>query len=464
MNKYRRLLSNTVLFALSTFSSKVLVFLLMPLYTRVLTTSDFGVVDLIMQAANLLIPVVSLGIMNAVVRFGLDRGYSKQGVFTAGAASIGVGFLVFAAAFPLVGKLPFLNDRALLLYAYVLCACLRSLFSQFVRAKMLTRLYAFDGLLSTIFTIAFNVLYLIVLKMGVTGYLLAIISADLASSAFLFFTAQLYRYFAPSALTGTLWGAMLRYSLPMIPATMFWWVTNVSDRYMVTYMVSEAANGLYAVAYKIPTIVTLFSTIFTEAWQLSAVQEGNGHGRNRFFTKIFLALQGIVFITGAGLIWCAKLAMRILASADFYGAWQFIPILILATVYSCFSSFLSSVYMVEKKSTLSLATTLVGAALNIALNLLLIPKIGVNGAAVATFASYFAVFLIRAVNTRRYIKIDISPFKMALNTAILVVEAALMLLEVHWWPLWCGAMVLCMIALNAGPLLAAFQKLLRDRA
>ena len=56
---------------------------------------------------------------NAVVRFGLDRGYSKQGVFTAGAASIGVGFLVFAAAFPLVGKLPFLNDRALLLYAYV---------------------------------------------------------------------------------------------------------------------------------------------------------------------------------------------------------------------------------------------------------------------------------------------------------------------------------------------------------
>ena len=463
MNKYRRLLSNTMLFAVSTFSSKVLVFLLMPLYTRVLSTSDFGLVDLIMQAANLLIPMVSLGMMNAVVRFGLDKGYSKQGVFTAGITSIGIGFLVFAALFPLVGKLPFLQGNLLLLYAYVLCACLRSLFSQFVRAKMYTRLYAVDGVLSTLFTIAFNLLYLLEFKMGVAGYILAIISADLASCLFLFFTAQLYRYFNPAALTGTLFSAMLRYSLPMIPATMFWWVTNVSDRYMVTYMISEAANGLYAVAYKIPTIVTLFSTIFTEAWQLSAMEEQKGRGRNRFFTKIFLSLQGVVFITGAGLILCAKLAIRILASPDFYGAWQYIPILILATVFSCFASFMSSVYMVEKKSTLSLTTTLVGALLNVALNLLLIPKIGVNGAALATFISYFTVFVIRALNTRRYIKIDVAPLKMALNTALLIAEAALMLLEVHLWPLWCGALVLCSIALNLRPLLTGLQKLLAER-
>ena len=72
MNRYKKLLSNTVLFAVGTFSSKALVFLLMPLYTAVLSTQEYGTVDLIMQAGNLLLPLVSVGIINSIVRFGLD--------------------------------------------------------------------------------------------------------------------------------------------------------------------------------------------------------------------------------------------------------------------------------------------------------------------------------------------------------------------------------------------------------
>ncbi len=463
LNRYKRLLSNTMLFALSTFSSKVLVFLLMPLYTRVLTTADYGTVDLIIQSANLLIPVISLGIMNSVVRFGLDKGYSKKGVFTTGFACIMAGFVVFVACLPLVAKLPFLKGYVWYLYGYVLCACMRSLFSQFVRAKMYTRLYAFDGLLSTVLTIGFNLLFLLQFEMGVKGYLLAIICADIGSCLFLFVIAELYKYFDTSALKKPLVRAMLAYSLPMIPSTMFWWITNVSDRYMVTYMISEAANGLYAVAYKIPTLVTLFSTIFTEAWQLSAVEVQNSKGRNAFFTNIFSALQGVVFLAGGGLILSCKLIMQFWVAEEYFTAWQYVPILILATIFACFSNFLSSVYMVEKKSNLSLLTTFIGAAVNVALNLYLIPKFGVNGAATATFASYFIVFFIRAVNTRQFIRIRIQPFKLFLNTAILVGQTALLLGNVKNWVLWCSLLFVLLIFINIGALLQSARKLFARR-
>ena len=464
LNQYKRLLSNTALFALSTFSSKVLVFLLMPLYTRVLTTDDYGTVDLIVQSANLLIPIVSLGIMNSVIRFGLDKGYSKKGVFTTGLVCIGGGFAVFGAAFPFVGKLPFLKSYMWLLYGYVLCACLRSLFSQFVRAKMYTRLYAFDGLFSTACTIGFNILFLVKYKMGITGYVLAIICADLASCLFLLLIANLHKYIDLSAMQKPLVHAMLAYAIPMIPSTMFWWITNVSDRYMVTYMVSEAANGLYAVAYKIPTLVTLFSTIFTEAWQLSAVEVQNSKGRNKFFSTIFSSLQGVVFVAGSGLILSCNLIMKYWVSEDYFAAWEYIPILILATVFSCFANFFSSVYMVEKKSGLSLATTFVGAALSVGLNFYFIPKYGVQGAALSTFLSYFVVFLVRTVNTRQFIKVNILPIKLSVSTLLLIAQTALMLSTIKNRFLFTGVLFLLIVIFNGPSILYGARKMLQKNS
>ena len=84
MDKYRRLVSNTVVFAIGTFSSKVLVFLLMPLYTWALSPDQYAVTDLIVQTGNLLLPLVTLGIVNAVIRFGLDKSVRKSDVLTSG--------------------------------------------------------------------------------------------------------------------------------------------------------------------------------------------------------------------------------------------------------------------------------------------------------------------------------------------------------------------------------------------
>ena len=175
---------------------------------------------------------------------------------------------------------------------------------------------------------------------------------------------------------------MLTYCVPLIPTAVFWWIMGVSDRYLVKWFVGSDANGIYAVAYKIPTILTILATVFMDAWQLSAIAEsGDRRAQARFYARVWDAFFSAVCLCAGGIIAFSSLLIRLLAAESYYDAWRYIPILTLSMIAAAFSNFMGSVYVVTKKSTASLWTSLAGAAANIALDLLPIPRIGVQGAA-----------------------------------------------------------------------------------
>ena len=460
VNQYKKLLSNTFIIGIGTFSSKVLVFLLMPLYTRLLTSSDYGVADLIVQTSNLLIPVATLGIANAVIRFGLDKSVKKSDVFTTGFITILCGFSLLLLLEPVLRKIQYISVHTTLIYLFVLMSSLRSLCSQFVRSKQLVKLYALDGLISTATTIGFTILFLVVFRLGIVGYIMAIVLSDALSTLFLFCVAGLFHYIHIKGIDRNSVTAMLRYSIPLIPTTILWWITNVSDRYLVTYMVGSAANGLYAVAYKIPTMVILISGIFMEAWQLSAVTESQKELREQFFTKVFDAYQAIIFLSASVLILLSKFLTTLLVSPAFYQSWRYIPFLVMSTVFSCFVTFLGSIYMVEKKSFMTMLTTVAAAAINIVLNLILIPTYGADGAAFATFISYFSVFIIRAIHTRTLIKITWNPVKQILNSIILLAQGIIMITELNHWLIYEIILVIFLFTININMVIANVKKLI----
>ena len=460
-SKYKFLLSNTGLFFISTFSSKFLVFLLMPIYTSVLSPDQFNTVDLMTQTANLLIPFVSLGIPNSIIRFGLDKNYSKRGVFTVAAFTYMIGFLVMLACYPVIVKITFIKQYIRYLYLYLFCSCARTLVQQFVRARMLTRLYAIDGILATVNTLFFVYLYLIKFQMGAMGYILATITADFISFLFLSVISSCWKYFSPRKAKGDLAREMITYCLPLIPTSVFWWITNVSDHYLVTAIVGASVGGIYAISYKIPSIVNLVSTIFTEAWQISAVKEGQEENPEKFFTTVFKAYQGIMFMGGAGLILICRILVDLMVSSEYYESWRFIPVLIMATIFSSFSGFLSSIYMVQKDGKSNLFTMMAGALSNVAMNIVLIPKWGAQGAAIATFISYLLVFTLRAVGTKKFININISPVFMLTNLALTGALAFVMVNEVSYWLVISIALTAVIIAFNFVPLFAFVKSILK---
>lgn len=461
MDKYKKLASNTFIFALGTFSSKVLVFLMMPFYTRVMSSESYGIVDIIVQTCTLLIPLASIGINNGVIRFGLERKLNQKSVFTFGFLTIMFGFGIMVLCRPLLLSIEVTAPYTDLMFFYVLMSCLQGLCSQFARARGYIRLYAIDGIFRTLVTIVLNILFLVALDMGIVGYILSTVLTDALSTLCIFLIARLHRFFSLSDLKRSIALGMLKYSIPLIPNTVCSWIISISDRYLITYLIGSSANGIYAIANKIPTILMIVANIFSEAWQISAVGEESQAARERFFSKVLDVYQSVAFLTAAILIATAKISTILLASPDFYEAWQYIPFLVLATTFSCLASFLSSVYMVEKKSVHTLITTSFSALFNIGFNLLWIPQYGIFGAAFATFLSYLVMFLIRAVHTRKYIKIKWNLGKFLLNFVLVLTQSGLMIAEVPGWIVYESVLALFVVILNMKPVMQSLRRILK---
>ena len=440
-NKYTTLVSNTFLISIGTFGSKLLTFFMVRFYTEVLTPSDYGTADLIMQGANLLFPVISMGIVEGVFRFALGNPKKRRNIFSAGVWVITGGSAVLAAVTGLTWSADLFDDVLWLMAIYTIASCYHSLCAQFIRAQGKMALYAGQGILNTVLVIGLNILFLLVFKWGITGYVLSTAVADILCSGFLVFKEKLWQYLTVKPGKGLL-AHMLRYSVPLIPTTIFWWITSVSDRYMITAFLGSDANGIYAVAAKIPTLLTLMATIFLEAWQFSAIAESAGERK-----------EGVV-------IALSQWEIRVLSADEYYSAWQYIPLLSAAMIFSSFVTFAGSIYVVEKKSLLSFGTSMAGAAVNILLNLILIPtELGIQGAVIATFSSYFLVFLIRSKNARKLLPFRLYSQRLTVNCMIMAIQIIWLVGELPGWQLVQLIAVGAFLAIDGKYLVSIFSSL-----
>ena len=375
-----------------------------------------------MQTGNVLIPIVSLGITNAILRFGLEKGSDEKGIFTTGLAVICAGEVLLALFYPMLRDVGLMGDYAALLMLYVFAANLHSLFGTMAQALGRVRIYAVSGIVCTVLLVAFNVLLLSVFRMGITGYILSNVIADALAAVFLFAVLRLWRCFRMASLNRGLIRNMFRYCLPLIPATVCSWIINISDRYFISYMLGADVSGLYAVANKISTIMLIISNIFTSAWQLSAMDGRPRAEKERFFSNVYSVYEAGALTGAAVLMAASRLIMRFLAAPDYFSAWHYAPVLTLG-------------------------------------NALLIPVWGAMGAAASTLASYAVILAARALHSRRLLKVRISLPRFLAAMAILALECFLVeRMHTAGSILCCAAVAL----LYAGPLLKAMRNGVRE--
>ncbi|MCQ2429262.1 MAG: polysaccharide biosynthesis C-terminal domain-containing protein [Clostridia bacterium] len=467
-----KLLRNTAVFTVGKFVSKLLVLFMTRLYTACLTTEEYGQADLITAAANLLIPLACLGIGEGIVRcvagettdFVRRECYFTAGLLVLLAGSVGLGLLS-----PLIALIPMFRETAWLIVVYVLVSNLHSIASQYLYACGKTGLFAGQGILNTLLTILLNILFLPVLHFGVVGYVSSVIIADGLTTVFLVVYTRLWNdvrrmplsYFRPFIRE------MLGFSLMMIPTTICWWITSVSDRYMVSAMHSETENGLYTVAYKIPTLLTLATIVFDSAWKLSVAAEKDEDACTAFYTKVWRHYLTLSFVGGAVLILACRPISWLLVSPDFRASWVFVPVLTVATVFCSLDTFLGSVYFTKKKPIWSMITAICAASLNIALNWLLIPRMGAMGAALATLASYLIAFILRIATVRKLIPFDRRLGASVLNLTLLCLLTVAVTAtdgQISFLPAgaaWAAGAVLCaaIIIINLRPLVSLVRDL-----
>ncbi|NSM83094.1 oligosaccharide flippase family protein [Enterococcus faecalis] len=420
MNKYKKLLNNSLIFAVGNLGSKMLVILLVPLYTRYLTPGEYGTVDLVMTTTNMLTPIISFNIHDAVLRYILDKKYANDKVLSNGLiiTLIGMFFSVFLLFLPI--------EYSNYLSIIIVLQSFQSLFSNYARGIGRVKLFTMNGLLYTLFASAFTVLFLVFLNMGLSGYFLAIIIATFLSTFFLFVMMRLDKIVRIKNIDWYILKRMLLYSIPLIPNSFAWWLSNASSRYFILFFLGVSTNGLFAIANKVPALLTMLNTIFFQSWQLSAVEEYNSNENSAFYTNVFFNYTQMIFSVNAVILTILKLLMFHFVTREFFSSWLYIPPLLVAGIYASFSSFLGTTYIAAKQTKGVLITTIIGFILNVLLNIICVPVLGGIGAGVASLLSFLVIWLIRQKDSQKFISIKINKKNMILNHTLLLIQILLL--------------------------------------
>jgi len=429
MDKFKQLLSNTFIFAVGNVLTKLMLFFLMPLYTTTLTTAEFGISDLLNNTIELLLPIFTLSIIEAVFRFSLDKDADHKGVLTLGLSILTIGFILIVILVS-IGNYFIKYEYAWYLVFMFITYALKYLLASFTRGLGYVKIFALNGIVSTIILVILNILFLMVFNWGIHGYLLAIIISNFFGAIYLFFVAKLYLYIKINNINKKLLKEMLVFSLPNIPNLLSWWVVNISSRYIIIIFYGASIAGLFSAASKLPSMINLLSAIFQQAWQYSSSKEYGKDDSHQFFSNVFKYYSAFIMVSCSGLIMMTPFISKILLKGDFYMAWTYVPLLLFSATLGCYSVFFGTFYIASKKNFMAMISTIIGGIVNLIICFTLVPNIGVKGVLYASVLSYFVIVVIRIIDTRKYVNINIHWATLIIGLCILFCQANIIMTDI----------------------------------
>ena len=422
-NKLNNLLNNTILFFIGSFGAKIVQFILVPLYTYTLSTAQYGTTEIVITAINILIPVFSISISDGFLRFGLNNSYDKEEVTNATIKILMFGSILSIIFVPLFKMNGTLSNYLIFFLLILNLRMYRDTLAIRLKIYNKNKLFTVDGILYTLILCLSNIVLLVVCKLEIRGYFLSYIIANIFSIIFIFITSNISIKNIWKKSNKSILKKMIIYSLPMIVNGVAWWITNASDKFMIEWFMTESDVGIYSVATKPPTFITTFTSIFNQAWIISSVIEFDSEKDKKFYSETFRKYYGIVFLACSLLLLVIKPFIRLYVSPEYYIAWRYAPVLIISATSSGIAAFTVGIYAASMKNVNVTLTTVIGGVLNVILNYVLIPKIGIMGAAIATYVSWTIIAVVRLIDIRKF-------FKFYINYKQLIIYAILLNIQV----------------------------------
>lgn len=431
MDKIKKLVVNGLLFALGNVGTTIVGILLLPILTAYLSPDEYGTVDLILALTNILLPFVSLGLGFSIVRFTIEYKSKQRDILLTSLLLFHIIAVCVALISPFLNLFPSISDYYYLFLLLLYCRSINTIMMQYIRGIEKIKLYTVNGILQTTLTGVLSILFIVYFRLGIFGYLLSNILISLFSTIYLLMycgiTLKSIKQFKVTDFT--LIKDMLGYGFPLIPNDVMWWVVNYSSRFFLISSAGAVANGLYAVAVKIPTLLNLASNIFMQSWQLIAFEdEESEKDENEINTMIFNVFSLTVFFLAFMLIALNRWLFTILFSSDYYLGNTATPFLVLGTIFSIFSSYFATSSMAIKKTRPIFISTFLGAVLCLIGNCFLIPEYAIIGAALSSAISYFIVMIYRLWIARQIANYSVDYIRFFLNIIVLSVFASLKLI------------------------------------
>lgn len=422
----KALLTGTIVYAIGNLGTKILTFLIVPLYTYYISTSDMGEYDLLITGVGLLSPIISLRISEATYNWMIKQTASNEVCIKSTYNYLLKSCALSVVIVGIIGYFTHIWNLKLFLAILVLDPVLETT-QKILRGLKNQKLFAASGIIYTGILVTLNFITVCVMKLGVTSLLVNTIISQLVSIALIFALEKRMRCLTAAVEKRTLLETqreMLKYSMPLVPSTLSWWVMSVSDRYVVRFFLGSSFNGIYAIATKFPSVLQTFFVLFNNAWTDMALanlhsKEENSKYVSDLFEKMYMFSFSAIFC----LIPITKVVTQVILSSDYKIGSIYIGFLYLGAIFQGFSTFASVGYLQSKKTARAATSSLAGAIVNLLVDFILIKSVGLFAAALSTYAGFLVMWLVRMYDIRKDWPIAVNIPKFTIMTLVATATA-----------------------------------------
>ena len=404
MNQKKELIKNTIIISIGKFSTQLVSFLLLPLYTSLLTTAEYGQYDFLNTISIFLIPCVTLLMEEGMFRFLIDakETKSKGEVFSTTFLFSIASFIIWSILIFIVGTILNYPFTVYLIF-YIFASLLSSLAGSTARGLSKFKLYSLFCFLSSFLTILLNILFILGFKMRLDSLFLSYIIGNSVISLWLLFKIKVFSYVRISNLDKKVTKEMIKYSFPLVPNSISWNAISLTDRLLIINYLGAAKNGIYSVGLRFPTIINTCYSYFNLSWKESASKMVNKKDKDDFYNSVYINLNRLLICVSILIIAFLPVIFNILIKKDYREVYDYIPLMIMSVYFSNLSNFCSGIFSAYKDTKILAKTTLVATIINFIVGFLLIQKIGLYASILATLTAYIVIYFYRNSKLKKYI-------------------------------------------------------------
>lgn len=409
-NRKTEFLKNTIILFVGKFCTQFITFLLIPLYTRYLLTDDYGMVDLFQTYLSLFVPVLTLRIDSAVFRFLVEkRNNENESNIVINNALIILVFniiisLILGGVFYLIIDIKYYN----VLLINIVIQMISSIFIQILRGMGKNIEYTISTIITGIITLILNYVMIVYLEFDASSILIASSIANLICIMYVSFCIKIYKRINIKVIKYSRIKSLLKYSIPMIPNSLSWWIVNVSDRTIISIFLGVTYNAIYTISCKFSNIINSIFSIFNMSWQETASLHINDADKNDFFSDM-INKQMILFSSISILIVAIlPFIYKLVIGENYQSSYMYIPLLLYANLWSILISLIGGIYIALKLTKEIAITTLVSSVINICINFILINRVGLWAACISTLISYMLISIHRYIDCRKYVILNLN--------------------------------------------------------
>nr|WP_315199382.1 oligosaccharide flippase family protein [uncultured Flavobacterium sp.] len=411
MSKYKRLGKNTFLVFLGNVGSKLIGFIMLPFYTKWLSVEEFGASDNVLVYVGLLLAIVTLSISDSIFIFPKDKSFEEQKqYFSSGLLYSSIllcisGLLLYGINQILISIkiLESVTRNMVYIYLLLISYFFQTFFQQFSRSINKINVYTISGVVLAIFIATFS--FILIPKYGVSGFFVAQICSYFFTSLYCILHAGLFRFISLKAIKLARYYEMAKFSIPLIPNALMWWLIGSLNRPLMEEHLGLHAIGLFAIAYKLPSLINVFFSVIMLAWQISVLEEFKKEDYEKFYNNMFRLVFTILSFSVIMLSVLSKPLIEIISTPKFIEASNYIPLLAFSVLFSSVSGFVGINFSAIRESKFYFYSSIWGAAAAVIFNFILIPIWGLYGVVFSIVFSNIIMAISRILYSWKIVKI-----------------------------------------------------------